>query len=86
MGVQNTLTTWAIRIFDEEHLDQEKDHLTKVFKSIGYKNRDIGIEINRVCERIEGEPRSINNYPGKTTYLPYIKGVTDNISKVSRKK
>jgi hypothetical protein len=86
MGVLNTLATRAIRISDEEHLDQEKDHLTKVFKSIGYKNRDIRMEINRALERTGGEPRSRNNHPGKTTYLPYIKGVTDKISKVLRKK
>jgi hypothetical protein len=88
MGVLNTLATQTIRISDEEHLDRENDHLTKVFKSIGYKNRDIRITISRALEMIGCEIHSINNHnpPSKTSYLPYIKVVTVKISKVSRKK
>lgn len=51
MGVLNTLAMRAIRIFDEEHLEQEKDHVTKVFSSIGYKNKDIKREISRATEK-----------------------------------
>jgi hypothetical protein len=62
MGVLNTLATQTIRISDEEHLDRENDHLTKVFKSIGYKNRDIRITISRALEMIGCELHSRNNH------------------------
>jgi hypothetical protein len=35
LGVPKTLATRAIRIFDEEHLELEKYHISKVFKRIG---------------------------------------------------
>jgi hypothetical protein len=44
LGVLNTLATRAIRISDEEHLEHEKYHLSKVFKSIGYKDNDIKMQ------------------------------------------
>jgi len=33
----NTLAIRAFRISDDEHLDEEKNHLLKVFKDNGYK-------------------------------------------------
>jgi hypothetical protein len=86
MGVLNTLALKAIRIYDEEHLEKEKDHLTKVFNNIGYKNKDIRMAIRRAMEKVGGEPCSRDNHPSKIAHLPYIKGVTDRISKVLRKK
>jgi uncharacterized sporulation protein YeaH/YhbH (DUF444 family) len=40
-GVLNTLAIRAIRISDKEHIKEEIDHLTKVFKRIGYRDKDI---------------------------------------------
>jgi len=36
-GVLETLATRALRIFDDEHLEEEKLYLLKVFKDNGYK-------------------------------------------------
>ena len=36
IGVINTLTIRAKRIFDSAHLDRELEHLVKVFKDNGY--------------------------------------------------
>lgn len=40
-GVLNTFATRAIRIYFEEHLENELEHLTKVFKENGYKYAQI---------------------------------------------
>jgi hypothetical protein len=41
IGVFNTFATRSIQIFVEENLEQEKYHLYKVFRSIGYKDKYI---------------------------------------------
>jgi hypothetical protein len=51
LGVLNTLSTRAIRISDKEHLEQEKNHLKKVFMSIGYKEKEIKNAINKSIEK-----------------------------------
>jgi len=81
--VLNTLATKAIRIFDEEHLDHEKYHLSNIFKSIGYKDKEIKIEMRKAIERKRNRPQSMNNHlPGMTSYIPSIQGVTNNIVRV----
>ena len=42
--------------------------------------------LRRAVEKAGGEPRFRDNHPDKIAHLPYIKGVTDRISKVLRKK
>ena len=39
LGVLNTLATGAFKISDDEHLDEEKNHLLKVFKDNVYKKQ-----------------------------------------------
>jgi hypothetical protein len=41
MGVLNTLAIRVARISNKENIKEEIDHLTKVFKSIGYRDKDI---------------------------------------------
>jgi hypothetical protein len=87
LGVLKTLATRAIRISDEAHLDKEIDHLTKNFKNIGYKHKDIKNEINRALERTRDNPNVPRNQnPNRDAYLPYIQGVTDRIARVLSKK
>jgi hypothetical protein len=87
IGVLNTLATRAIRIFYEDHLDHEKDHLSNIFKSIGYKENFIKNAMKKSIERKRNRPQSMNNYlPGMTTYRPCIQGATNNISRVLSKK
>jgi hypothetical protein len=58
LGVLNILATRAIRISNEEHLEHEKYHLSKVFKSIGYKEKDIKTAIRKSLERASNRPSS----------------------------
>jgi hypothetical protein len=53
--ILDTLAMRTIKIFDKDHFEHEKDYLTKVFKRIIYKNRDIKRGISREMERIDGE-------------------------------
>jgi hypothetical protein len=39
LGVINTLVTQAVRISDDEHIEQELKHLENVFKMNGYKEK-----------------------------------------------
>jgi hypothetical protein len=87
LGVLKTLATRAIRISDETHLEQEKYHLSNVFKNIGYKHKDITNTINKALEKTSKNPNSLENQnPNRNAYLPYIQGVTDKIVKVLSKK
>lgn len=70
LGVLNTLTTRALRIFDDENLVQEKDHLYRVFKSIGYKDKAIKMMINKSLDRESNGPKPPNNQPPRYYSLP----------------
>jgi hypothetical protein len=83
MGVLNTMAIRAARISDKEHLKEEIDHLTKVFKNIGYKDRDIKKTINKKDRRTRTQNYQTSNIK---SFLPYIQGVTDKIAKVLRRK
>jgi hypothetical protein len=72
LGVLNTLATRALRISDDENLDQEKDHLSIVFKSIGYKDKDIKKAMNKSLDRESNRPNPLNNQPPSTTGLPSL--------------
>ena len=56
LGVLKTLATRVIRISDEAYLEKETDHLTKTFKNIGYKHKDIKNAINRALEKTHDKP------------------------------
>jgi hypothetical protein len=87
LGVLKTLATRAIRISDEAHLDKETDHLTKTFKNIGYKHKDIKNAINRALEKTHDKPTIPKDQnPNRDACLPYIQGVTDRIARVLSKK
>jgi hypothetical protein len=45
--VLNTLSIMEERIFDKYHLEQEIYHLIRVFKSIGYREKDIKKDMKR---------------------------------------
>ena len=80
----------------QENLREENNHLTNIFKNIGYKSKDIKnvlkrtmIKTNtRTARTTNNETENINNTqePIKRAYLPYIKGVTDKITKILKKK
>ena len=87
--ILNTLSTRAIRISDKEHLEQEKNHLHKVFKNIGYKEKEIENAIRKALEKEKetNKPKQRNNQTlSLTAYLPYIQGVAHKITKILNKK
>jgi hypothetical protein len=85
--ILNTLARRALRISDDDNLVQEKDHLSRFLKIIGYKDKDIKKMINKSPDRESNGPKPPNNQPPDTTiYLPYIQGITDKIASVLRKK
>jgi len=47
----NTMAIRVARVSDNEHLKDEIDHLTRVFKKIGYRNRDIKHTIDKKDKR-----------------------------------
>lgn len=53
MGVLNTLITTAMRITDNDHIEQEKEHLRKVFVSNGYTIS----QINKVSMKVKRQQR-----------------------------
>jgi hypothetical protein len=57
IGVLNTLAIRETRISDKYHLEQDMDHLTRVFDSIGYGENDI----KNVIKNNEGRNRPQNN-------------------------
>ena len=83
IGVINTLVTRAIRISDEDHLEQELDHLSNVFQMNGYNKN----QITKVIHKARKKSRKQNkNIDGTKIVLPYIKGTTDVIAKILRRK
>jgi len=77
----------AFRISDPDHIKDEIDHLTSVFKNIGYKEWSITKAIRRAQDRALSEhpPGDKKENQGRV-YLPFIQGVTDKIAKILRKK
>jgi hypothetical protein len=83
MGVLNTMATRAARISDKDHLKEEIDHLTKVFKNIGYRDRDIAKAMDKKDKKAHTQNDQTSNLKA---FLPYIRGVTDKIAKVLKRK
>ena len=81
-GVLNTLAVRALRISDEEHLEEEISDLTFFFLGIGYKEREIKKAINRARSVVVSKRRQDPQESSGRVFLPYIKGVTYKISKV----
>ena len=84
IGILNTLATRSKRISDATHLDQELEHLTKVFINNGYNTKQIN---KTICNSQIIKPNTQKKEDvTKTIKLPYIKGTTDKIANILRKK
>ena len=84
IGVINTLVTRAMRLSDEEHIEQELRHLKEVFITNGYNKE----QVNRAILKAKKTPRTKNNKENEVTKninLPYIKGTTEKIAKILKK-
>lgn len=70
--VLNTLATRTLRIFDDDHLDQEKAHRLEVFESNGY-SRPLGLKAFHKSNKEPMVKPALPN-PIPKVYPPYIQG------------
>ena len=75
LGVLNTLATRARRIFYDDHLDEEKAHLLKVFEENGY-SRSQGLKAFMNASKGPRQKKIMDDAIGKV-HLPFIQGTTD---------
>lgn len=83
LEVLNTLATRALRVSDENHTEDEKNHLLNVFEFNGY-NKSMGIKDFQKSYkglRIKNEPRE----SASNVLHPFIQGTADKIARVLRK-
>ena len=81
VDVIQTLATGEIRISDTDHLEHKLDHLNEVFNRNGY-HKDL---IKKAIQ----EAKSIHHkheVPTPKLTLPYIKGTTDKIAKILKRR
>lgn len=83
IGVLNTLATRAPRISDENHLEEEKSHLLKVFDNNGYSRQQGLKAFQRDSKESKVKPTRDDQIPN--VQLPSIQGTTDNISHILKK-
>ena len=92
LGILHSLATWAVRISDNKHLEDELGHLSKALQNNGYNKKDIGTFIrvkykNNKHRNISKDTINHDKQEGVTkVLLPYIQGTTEKIDKVLRKK
>ena len=79
VGIIKTLATIEKQISDADHINNELDHLGMVFRKNGYRNKQINEAINEHNHR-----KKYFKIPMIT--LPYIKGTTDNLTKILKKR
>jgi len=85
-GVLNTLAVRAFRISDPDHLKEEIEHLTSVFKNLGYKEWSIKKAIRRAQDKaLSKHPPEDKKEDSEKVYLPFIQGITNKIAKYLRK-
>lgn len=86
-SVINTLVVRALKISDSNRLNEEIEHLTSVFKNIGYEEFSIKKAIKRPQDKVLSRgPRENRKENCGKVYLPFIQGVTDKTAKILRKK
>jgi len=93
IAVIDTLTNRAIRISDQDHLQEELEHVIKVLKTNGYPLRLIKKRIKIMQLRLSnsitsGSTVSLSTSKVDRTWfvLPFIGPATNRISKILRKK
>ncbi|XP_046395470.1 uncharacterized protein LOC124162815 [Ischnura elegans] len=85
-GVMSTMIHRSITLTDEDHRAEELNKLTNILMKTGYRRREIRTAISRKLSkkdsRMEEEKTEEQQ---KKPFLPYIKGVTDKISRILHK-
>ena len=83
LGVLNTLSTRALRVFYDNHLNEEKTHLLNVFFNNGYSRH----QCTKAFLRAEKGPSTKKDTKDQFfgVHLPLIQGSTDKIARILRK-
>ena len=82
----NTLVTRALRISDKDHVKEEIDHLTKVFKYNGYSSEQIKKSIASAKRPRKKKTKDKNeDTDRRKIFLPYIRGTTDRLSRTLKR-
>ena len=75
------MATKELRIFNNDNLDQERDHILQASVNYGYKK----VQASDMIWNVEIEPLSKEEDTLKLV-LMYIQGVIDKIAKILREK
>ena len=82
IGVINTLVTRALRISDKEHIQEEIDHLGRVFGDNRYSDRQFRKIVASANKPKRSRTKDKDEYIiVNKVFLPYIKGATDRLAK-----
>jgi hypothetical protein len=84
IGVVDTLFTRAIRLSDDDHLEEEIELTIEILKRNDYPEPLIKTRLERVTEKCKN-PRIQNNEPQKRIILPFAGNVTSKIAHYLRK-
>lgn len=87
-SVVSSLVYRALTISQDDNLEHELSHLTQALISNGYSKSNINRVINRLKNKISHNTQDTENEVEATnnrTFLPYIQGTTDRISKILQK-
>jgi len=82
LGILNTMATRVVCISDQDHFEQENNHLMDVFENNGYR-RHQGIKVFKKAENPKNK-QPMHEYAGKVN-PPYILDTTDKISYILKK-
>ncbi|XP_050532593.1 uncharacterized protein LOC126900718 [Daktulosphaira vitifoliae] len=89
MELLHTMATRAVRIDEENHVNEEKTYLRQALKNNGYTIKNINKAIRKAekrknTTRNDDEENKEDEKKG-TLILPYIQGITDRISRITQK-
>lgn len=84
IGIIRTLKTRATKISDLDNLEDELNHLHKVFELNGYNRNTINKSIHQSLSKDNKDIKGQNLTTPKVS-LPYIKGTTNKITKIINK-
>ncbi|XP_076660227.1 uncharacterized protein LOC143363547, partial [Halictus rubicundus] len=83
-SVISSLINRAISISEKQHLPQELEHLRTTLGQNGFSKHKINRTIDRLVKPKDNRTTH-NNENYRTTFLPYIQGTTDRISRILKK-
>lgn len=83
LGVLNTLVTRALRVSDDNHLNEKKSHLLSVFFNNGYSKHQCTNAFLRAEKGPNARKDTKDQFSG--VHIPFIQGTTNKIVRILRK-